>query len=81
MHEQLLLDPNDRPDDGAESSSSSNSVARCKNRNRFPYRTTDDLPELGVFYLWIFSRTKCQDGLKNSCPWGSKELCAMLSLT
>jgi hypothetical protein len=24
MHEQLLLDPNDRPDDGAESSSSSN---------------------------------------------------------
>jgi hypothetical protein len=50
MHEQLLLDPNDRPDDGADSSSS-NSVARCKNRNRFPFRIAGDLPELGAFPL------------------------------
>jgi hypothetical protein len=51
MHEQLLLNPNDRPDDGADSSSSSNLVARCKICNRFPYKTAGDLPELGAFPL------------------------------
>jgi hypothetical protein len=34
------MDPNHRLNDGADStSSSSNSAARCKNCNRFPYRT------------------------------------------
>jgi hypothetical protein len=53
MHEKIMLDSTDRLDDGADSSSSSsnNSVVRCKNNSRFRFRTVGDLLELGAFPL------------------------------
>jgi hypothetical protein len=51
-HEQLLMDPNHRSNDRADStSSSSNSAARCKNRNRFPYRTAGGSSKFSSFPL------------------------------
>jgi hypothetical protein len=51
-HEQLLMDPNDRPDDVGNSSSSSNSsFTRRRNRNRFPCRSVGDSSEFGSYPL------------------------------
>jgi hypothetical protein len=83
MHEQIMLDPTDRLDDGTDSSSSSNnSVARCKSSNRSPFRTVGDLLELGAFPLSLDLLSREMSGwVEQFMSIGLKRIYAVLSLT